>query len=68
MQIQVQAIANTEPDYILGLIRFNYCKNEINAILMRDPSDQLNDLFEKLNPLDLKARQTRDEDVKCLIQ
>ena len=47
MQIQVQTKLNTESDDILGLIRLKFCKNEINAILMRDPSDQLNDLFGK---------------------
>ena len=68
MQIQVKTKTNTEPDDILGLIRLKYCKNEINAILIRDPSDQLNDLLEKLNPLDLKVEQTKDEVIKSVVQ
>ena len=68
MQIQVQTKTNTEPNDISGLIRLKYCKNEINAILMRDPSDQLNDLLEKLNPLDLKKEQTKDEVIKRVVQ
>ena len=35
---------------------------------MRDPSDQLNDLLEKLNPLDLKVEQTKDEVIKSVVQ
>ena len=35
---------------------------------MRDPSDQLNDLLEKLNPLDLKAEQKKDEVIKRVVQ
>ena len=68
MQIQVQTKTNTKSDDILGLIRLKYCKIEINAILMRDPSDQLNDLLEKLNPLDLKAEQKKDEVIKRVVQ
>ena len=68
MQIQLQTKTNTEPDDISGLIRLKYCKNEINAILMRDPSDQLNDLLEKLNPSDLKVEQAKDEVIKNVVQ
>ena len=68
LQIQLQTKTNTEPDDISGLIRLKYCKNEINAILMRDPSDQLNDLLEKLNPLDLKVEQAKDEVIKNVVQ
>ena len=35
---------------------------------MRDPSDQRNDLLEKLNPLDLKVEQTKDEVIKSVVQ
>ena len=68
MQIQLQTKTNTEPDDISGLIRLKYCENEINAILMRDPSDQLNDRLEKLNPLDLKEEQAKDEVIKNVFQ
>ena len=64
----MQTETNTEPDDSSGLTRLKYCKNEINAILMRDPSDQLNDLLEKLNPLDLKVEQTKDEVIKRVVQ
>ena len=35
---------------------------------MRDPSDQLNGLLENLNPLVLKAEQTKDEVIKRVVR
>ena len=49
---------------ISGFVRFLLKNTEINAELMPDPADKLNDLHNRMTPLNLLDEQIKDETIK----
>ena len=67
-QIQMQTKDQPTKNECLGLIRFKAKITEINAVKMHDPKDCLNDVLERLEPLDLVQEQAKDEVIKEVLK
>ena len=66
-QIQ-QSNQVTENEEISGFVRFLLKNTEINAVLMPDPADKLNDLHDRMTPLNLLDEQMKDETIREVIK
>ena len=65
-QIEEQS-SKTDDDELQTFIRLKPKIPEFNAVLIHDPANFLQDLTERLNPIDLKHELSLDEVIKRVI-